>query len=78
MKKKSITHVHSVKVSIENIELVKAGSSTRLEIYANKQKLGELIIGRGSLSWYGRNRSKKKRIDWSRFADVMDKLAYGD
>ena len=78
MKKKSINQVHAVKASVENVELTKAGTSTRLEIYANEQKIGELVIGRGSLSWYGRGRQKKKRIDWSRFAEMMDKLAYGD
>lgn len=78
MKKKSINRVHAVRASIENVELTKAGTSTRLEIYANEQKIGELVIGRGSLSWYGRGRKKKKRIDWSRFAEMMDKLAYGD
>jgi len=78
MKKKSIKQVHAVKATIENFELTRAGTSTRLEIYANKQKIGELVIGRGSLSWYGRRRQIKKRIDWSRFAEMMDKLAYGD
>ena len=37
----------------------------------------ELIIGRGSLYWYGRNRTNRKRISWTRFADMMDELAYG-
>lgn len=78
MKKKPINQVHAAKASIENIELTKAGTSTRLEIYANDQKIGELVIGRGSLSWYGRGRKRKKRIDWSRFAEMMDKLAYGN
>lgn len=78
MKKKPINQVHAAKASIENIELTKAGTSTRLEIYVNDQKIGELVIGRGSLSWYGRGRKRKKRIDWSRFAEMMDKLAYGN
>jgi len=78
MKKKSINRVHAVKASIQNVELTKAGSSTLLKIYANEKKIGELVIGRGSLSWSGRNRRTKKRIDWSRFAEMMDKLAYGD
>jgi len=36
------------------------------------------VIGRGSLFWYGRSRKRSKRIPWSRFADMMDRLAYGD
>lgn len=59
MRKKSVNQVHAVKASIKNVELTKAGTSTQLEIYANKQKIGELVIGRGSLSWYGRGRQKK-------------------
>ena len=59
------------------MELAKAGSSLELEIYASKEKLGTLIIGRGSLYWYGRNRHKSKRISWTRFAEMMDELAYG-
>ena len=35
-------------------------------------------IGRGSLYWYGRRKQKSKRIDWSQFAQMMDRLAYGD
>ena len=58
--------------------LSKAGSSLNLEIFASKQKVGEVIIGRGSLYWYGRNRQKRKRINWSKFAEMMDRLAYGD
>ena len=59
------------------MELAKAGSSLDLEIYASKQKLGTLIIGRGSLYWYGRNRQNRKRISWTHFAEMMDELAYG-
>jgi hypothetical protein len=59
------------------MELAKAGSSLDLEIYAADEKLGTLIIGRGSLYWYGRNRHKSNRISWSRFAEMMDELAYG-
>jgi hypothetical protein len=59
------------------MELARAGSSLDLEIYASREKLGTLIIGRGSLYWYGRNRQKRKRISWTRFAEMMDELAYG-
>jgi hypothetical protein len=48
-----------------------------LQIYANKEKIGELEIGRGSLYWQGRKKRRSKRLDWSRFADMMDELAYG-
>jgi hypothetical protein len=74
---KRLKRKHSVKAHLQVMELAKAGSSLDLEIYASKEKLGTLIIGRGSLYWYGRNRHKSKRISWSRFAEMMDELAYG-
>jgi hypothetical protein len=76
-KKKAITK-HTVKASFQVPVLSKAGSSLNLEIYASKLKLGELIIGRGSLYWFGKKRQKSKRINWTKFADMMDKLAYGE
>jgi hypothetical protein len=65
------------KASFRVMELAKAGSSSELEIFASKEKIGTLEIGRGSLFWYGRSRHKSKRIAWSRFAEMMDALAYG-
>ena len=68
---------HVVKAQLANFELVKAGSSLRLQIFSNDEKIGQLEVGRGSLYWYGRNRKSRERVDWSRFADMMDELAYG-
>jgi hypothetical protein len=64
---------HEVRASLDNFELAKARSSLQLQIYAVGDKIGELEIGRGSLYWTGRS----KRLDWSKFADMMDELAYG-
>ena len=72
------TRKHEVKAHLKNFDLAKAGSSLNLQIYALDEKIGELEVGRGSLFWYGRNRHKSKRINWSRFAEMMDRLAYGD
>jgi hypothetical protein len=69
---------HVVKAQLANFELVKAGSSLRLQIFSNEEKIGQLEVGRGSLYWYGRNRKSRERVDWSRFADMMDELAYGE
>ena len=69
---------HEVKADLANFELAKARSSLNLQIYADREKIGELEIGRGSLYWYGRRKHKSKRIDWSQFAHMMDQLAYGD
>lgn len=41
------------------------------------EKLGELQMGQGSLYWWGAHRQKEKRIDWGKFAAMMDTLAHG-
>jgi hypothetical protein len=75
-KKKTVT-VHRVRAELRLPQLARAGSSLDLEIYAGDQKIGTLIMGRGSLFWYGRKRHTRKRIAWTAFADMMDRLAYG-
>lgn len=77
MPRKRLVKKHSVKAHFQVTELAKAGSSLDLEIYASKVNLGTLIIGRGSLYWYGKGRQKRKRVSWTRFAEMMDELAYG-
>jgi hypothetical protein len=77
MARKRTNHKHTVKASLEVPGLAKAGSSLRLRLFARGEKLGEITLGRGSLYWYGRYRQKRKRIAWTKFADMMDELAYG-
>ncbi len=77
MATKKVARKHEVRAALSNVELVKAKSSLRLEIYASKEKLGELEVGRGAIYWFGANRQKSKRINWSKFAAMMDELAYG-
>lgn len=76
VQKKKGGRVHTVRAALAVHELSNAGSSLNLRLYASKRKIGELIIGRGSLYWFGRNRHRAKRIRWSRFAAMMDDLAY--
>ena len=76
-KRKRSGHKHEVKAHLSNFDLAKAGSSLNLQIFAHQEKIGELEVGRGSLYWYGRARHKSKRINWSKFAEMMDGLAYG-
>ena len=78
MRKAKQHRVHEVEADFRAGKLMKAGSSLNLRLFADGQKIGQLMIGRGSLYWYGRNRHRRKRIDWSRFADMMDDLAYGE
>jgi len=76
MKKKSVRK-HEVWADFNNIELVRAKSSLRLVIWAHGDKLGELEVGQGSFFWWGYNRRKSKRLNWSKFAGKMNELAYG-
>lgn len=45
-------------------------------MYAGGEKLGELELGRGGVYWKGGHREKRKRLSWSKFAEVMDGIAY--
>ena len=76
-RKKRTPRKHGVKVHLQVFELSKAGTSLDLEVTAHGQKLGDLTIGRGSITWHGVNRKSSKRIGWSRFAEIMDEMAYG-
>jgi hypothetical protein len=74
---KSLPHAYEVKAEISNATLAKAKSALTLQIYRKDVKLGELQIGRGSLFWAGARRQSAKRVHWGRFAEMMDRLAYG-
>jgi hypothetical protein len=67
---------HHARATLKVHELTKAGSALTLEIFGPQEKIGKLVIGRGSVYWYGAKRHSRKRIDWSRFAQYMDELAY--
>jgi hypothetical protein len=69
---------HLVRASLTVHSLSKAGTSLTLQIFADDEKLGELEIGRGAVYWSGRNRKTAKRLDWTRLAAYLDKLAYGE
>lgn len=68
---------HAVRASLKVHELTKAGTALHIEIFARSEKVGDLEIGRGSLYWRGGKRQIRKRISWTRFAELMDGLAYG-
>jgi hypothetical protein len=67
---------HAVKVDLQVFELSKAGTSLHLEVSSRGEKIGDLTIGRGSVTWRGGKRKKEKRLRWSRFAELMDRLFY--
>ena len=68
---------HAVRALVNIHELTKAGTSLTLEISAGGEKIGQIDIGRGGLFWWGGRRQKRKRLSWTRFAELMDGLAYG-
>jgi len=63
---------HVVKADLAVHGLSKAGTSLKLKIFADSEKLGELEIGRGAVYWWGRNRRRAKRLSWSRFAEYLE------
>jgi hypothetical protein len=68
---------HSVKATVQILDLSKAGTSLELEVFANeprqeRRKIGTVIIGRGSLTWKKDYGKKGRRISWSRFAEMME------
>jgi hypothetical protein len=76
MRKKRAVKKHTVSAHMQVLELTKAGSSMDLDIFANREKLGTIIIGRGSLTWRGKNRKSSKTFSWTEFAKIMDEHTY--
>jgi len=77
MRKTKKVKVHTVKAKLQVLELTKAGSSMEFEIFANEEKVGTIIIGRGSFKWIGKGGWEKKsgkKYSWTRFAEIMDYL----
>jgi hypothetical protein len=66
---------YSAKAKVQVMELSKAGTSIEVELFADKEKLGTLVIGRGSLTWFGKNSKTGQRFPWSKFAAYMDRAA---
>jgi len=78
MAKKAANRKHEVKAELSNFQLAKAKSALTLRIFSRGEKVGELQVGRGSLYWWGKRKQKAKRVNWSKFTDMMNRLAYGD
>jgi transposase len=64
---------HSARASVQVHELSKAGTSIALEIHAANKKVGQLVIGRGSLTWFGNHWKQGRRFSWSAFAEFMER-----
>ncbi len=69
-----ITKKHQVKASMNSLDLSKARSGISLSIGCNNEKLGTLKIGHGSLMWRAAAAKTFTRIDWSKFARMMEDI----
>ena len=78
MARKKLPRRFQVCATLDNLDLARTGSAIRLEINSRGEKLGELHIGRGSLFWWGAHSKTRKRIRWSRFAELLNDMAYGE
>jgi hypothetical protein len=72
MRRKRVKRKHSVRAELQIMELSKSGTSITLEIFADKEKLGTLIIGRGSMTWYGKKWKNGRYLSWPAFASKME------
>jgi hypothetical protein len=72
MPRKRVRRRHTVRAAVDNIDLTKAGTSIKLEVYAAKEKIGTVELGRGTIRWYGRYKQKPTTISWTKFAEWMD------
>jgi hypothetical protein len=77
-KKRRRAPVHHVTGNLNVVEFTKAGSALNLEIFDSERKLGEITIGRGSFKWRGGNRRNYYLWSWTRFAELMNREAYGE
>lgn len=78
MARKNTNRKHEVKAQLSNFQLAKAKSALTLRIFSSGEKVGELQVGRGSLYWWGKYKQTSKRVNWSKFTEMMNRLAYGD
>jgi hypothetical protein len=72
MAKRKKKRKHSVRAGVQIMELSKSGTSITLEIFADEEKLGTVVIGRGSLTWFGSRWKKGRRLSWPAFAAKME------
>ncbi len=53
---------HTAKANVQVLELSKAGTSIDIELFADDEKIGTLVIGRGSLTWFGKKWKRGRRF----------------
>jgi hypothetical protein len=80
MPKKKVETVrkHSVRCRVDVPELTKAGTAVEFEVHADGEKIGTIVLGRGSITWFGGKRKSGTEISWTRFAKLMNAHCYGE
>jgi len=62
---------HSVKATLQVVELTRAGSAITLEVYGDGLKLGTIEIGQGSFGWKPVSGKRIRRKSWTDFEAFM-------
>jgi hypothetical protein len=75
-RKKRTVKKHTVRAHMQVLEFTRAGSAMNFEIFADREKLGTITIGRGSITWRGKSRKHVKTFSWTDFAKLMDEQSY--
>jgi hypothetical protein len=60
---------HDVTLKRAKAEII--NSDVVFEIKKNSRKLGELHISRGAIEWVPNNARYKRRMSWTKFAQLM-------
>lgn len=61
---------HHIEISLPTKPLKNV--DTTISIWSDGEKLGDLLVSRGSLDWKPAGRKRVKRISWERFAEMLN------
>ena len=64
--------VHTVKATLQSMDLSKANSGITLQVYCEGEKIGNLTIGHGGLHWKVGN-NKTLKVSWSNLTSRLKK-----
>jgi hypothetical protein len=78
MVKSAAGRKHSVRCTVKVPELTKSGTSAKFDVFADVEKIGTIVLDRGSITWFGGKRRTGTQIPWTRFAQMMNDHCYPD
>jgi hypothetical protein len=61
---------HEVEITLPSKPLVNVDAT--IVVRSDGQKLGEILISKGSFDWKGAGKSQAKQIAWERLAALLD------